>query len=60
LEECLNFSSEQICKNFTANQFSSIQIRDVGDEAEWLQRAAISGVGGYRANVKQILFAVLP
>jgi hypothetical protein len=60
LEEFLNLSSEQICKPFTANQFPSLQIRATGNEAEWMQKAPISGVGGNRTGVKKILFAVLP
>jgi hypothetical protein len=60
LEECLNFYSEQICKPFTVNKFPSVQIRAMGDEAQWLQKAPITGVGGNRAKAKQILFTVLP
>jgi hypothetical protein len=43
LEECLNFSSEQICIPYTTNKFPRIQIRAVGDATEWMHRAPISG-----------------
>jgi hypothetical protein len=43
LEECLNFSSEQICIPYTTNNFPSIQIRAMGDETEWMHRTPIYG-----------------